>query len=61
MVDQRELTGERLAAEVLSLARNREARLRMGDAARNVARPDAARTIADQALALIGRAPTATD
>jgi UDP-N-acetylglucosamine--N-acetylmuramyl-(pentapeptide) pyrophosphoryl-undecaprenol N-acetylglucosamine transferase len=61
VLDQRDLTGARLAAEVLSLANNPDERVRMAAAARRVARPDAARTIADRALALIGRAFTATD
>ncbi|MBI4265515.1 MAG: undecaprenyldiphospho-muramoylpentapeptide beta-N-acetylglucosaminyltransferase [Acidobacteria bacterium] len=52
MVEQRELSGERLAAEILALASDREARRRMSEAARRLARPDAARVIADRVLAL---------
>ena len=44
MVEQRELTGERLAREILALARDdAAARRRMGEAAARLARPDAAR------------------
>jgi UDP-N-acetylglucosamine--N-acetylmuramyl-(pentapeptide) pyrophosphoryl-undecaprenol N-acetylglucosamine transferase len=58
VVDQRELTGERLAAAIRDLAADGERRLRMGAAARTLARPDAARTIVDRGLALVagGRA-----
>ena len=52
MVEQRELSGDRLAAEVLSLAADRERRRAMGDAARRLARPDAARVIVEKVLAL---------
>ena len=52
MVEQRELSGDRLAAEVLALAGDRERHLRMGEAAGRLARPDAARVIVDKVLAL---------
>ena len=52
MVEQRELTGDRLAAELLGLAADHERRRRMGDAARTLARPDAARVIVDKVVAL---------
>jgi len=52
MIEQRELTGDRLAAEMLSLAGDRERRRRMGEAARHLARPDAARMIVEKVLAL---------
>ena len=52
MVEQRELTGDRLAAEVLSLAEDAERRRRMRDAARQLARQDAAAVIVDKVLAL---------
>lgn len=54
MIEQRELTGERLAHEVLALASDAERRLRLGTAARGLARPDAARVIVDRVLALAG-------
>ena len=57
MIEQRELSGGRLAAELLSLAGD-AARLReMGDAARRLARPAAAGEIADRVLALARLAP----
>ena len=53
MIEQRELSGDRLAAEVLSLAGDRERRQRMGEAARRLARPDAASVIVDRVLELV--------
>jgi UDP-N-acetylglucosamine--N-acetylmuramyl-(pentapeptide) pyrophosphoryl-undecaprenol N-acetylglucosamine transferase len=52
MIDQRELTGERLAAELLALTANEIERLRMSKAAAQLARPDAARVIVDRILEL---------
>jgi UDP-N-acetylglucosamine--N-acetylmuramyl-(pentapeptide) pyrophosphoryl-undecaprenol N-acetylglucosamine transferase len=52
LVDQRELSGDRLASEIQSLAADAAQRKRMGDAARRMARPDAARVIVDRVLAL---------
>jgi UDP-N-acetylglucosamine--N-acetylmuramyl-(pentapeptide) pyrophosphoryl-undecaprenol N-acetylglucosamine transferase len=52
MVEQRELSGDRLAAEILALAGDEDRRRRMQVAARRMARPDAARAIADRILAL---------
>jgi UDP-N-acetylglucosamine--N-acetylmuramyl-(pentapeptide) pyrophosphoryl-undecaprenol N-acetylglucosamine transferase len=52
MIDQRELTGERLAGEITALAADAGRRGRMSDAARQMARPDAARIIVDKVLAL---------
>ena len=52
MVEQRELSGDRLASEVLSLAADADRRRRMGEAARRLARPDAARVIVEKVLAL---------
>jgi len=49
---QREMTGGSLAARVLALAGDRERRRRMEQAARRLARPDAAKAIVDRALAL---------
>jgi len=55
MVEQRELSGDRIAAEILALAGDHAHRRRMGEAARQMARPDAARVIVDRLLALAGR------
>jgi UDP-N-acetylglucosamine--N-acetylmuramyl-(pentapeptide) pyrophosphoryl-undecaprenol N-acetylglucosamine transferase len=49
---QEEATGPVLAARILALAGDREARSRLARAARSLARPDAARVIVDRALAL---------
>ena len=54
MIEQRDLSGERLAREVLALAADAERRHRLGTAARMLARPDAARVIVDRVLALAG-------
>ncbi len=56
VIDQRDLTGERLAAVVRGLADDEARRLRMAAAARTLARPDAARAIVDRALALVSAA-----
>ena len=52
MIDQRELTGDRLAAEIVGLVGDPSARSRMSAAARQMARPDAARLIVDRVLEL---------
>ena len=52
LVEQRDLSGGRLAAEIHALAGDDALRRRMGDAARRMARPDAARVIVDKVLAL---------
>ncbi len=52
LVEQRELSGDRLAAEIHALAGDQALRSRMADAARRMARPDAARAIVDKVLAL---------
>jgi UDP-N-acetylglucosamine--N-acetylmuramyl-(pentapeptide) pyrophosphoryl-undecaprenol N-acetylglucosamine transferase len=52
MVEQRELSGDRLAAEILMLAGDEARRRQMGAAARRLARPDAARVIVEKVLAL---------
>jgi len=54
LIEQRELTGERLAAAMLALAGDADRRARMADAARRLAKPDAASVIAGRAFALAG-------
>jgi UDP-N-acetylglucosamine--N-acetylmuramyl-(pentapeptide) pyrophosphoryl-undecaprenol N-acetylglucosamine transferase len=54
MIEQRDLSGERLASEVLSLAADHDRRRRLAAAAAAMARPDAARVIVDRVLALAG-------
>jgi UDP-N-acetylglucosamine:LPS N-acetylglucosamine transferase len=44
LVEQRELSGDRLATEIHALAGDEALRRRMSDAARQMARPDAAGT-----------------
>jgi len=56
MIEQRELTGDRLASELIALATDADERRRMAAAARGMARPDAARLIVDRILALAGAA-----
>jgi UDP-N-acetylglucosamine--N-acetylmuramyl-(pentapeptide) pyrophosphoryl-undecaprenol N-acetylglucosamine transferase len=55
LVEQRELSGDRLTTEIHALAADEALRRRMGEAARRIARPDAARVIVDRVLALAGR------
>jgi UDP-N-acetylglucosamine--N-acetylmuramyl-(pentapeptide) pyrophosphoryl-undecaprenol N-acetylglucosamine transferase len=52
LVEQRELSGDRLASEIHALAADSVQRKRMGLAARRMARPDAARVIVDKVLSL---------
>jgi UDP-N-acetylglucosamine--N-acetylmuramyl-(pentapeptide) pyrophosphoryl-undecaprenol N-acetylglucosamine transferase len=52
MLEQRELTGERLADAILTLVDRQDERRQMSDAARRLARPDAARAIADRIVEL---------
>jgi UDP-N-acetylglucosamine--N-acetylmuramyl-(pentapeptide) pyrophosphoryl-undecaprenol N-acetylglucosamine transferase len=54
VADEAGLTGDALAERILALAADPERRIRMGAAARQLARPDAARVIVDRALALVG-------
>jgi UDP-N-acetylglucosamine--N-acetylmuramyl-(pentapeptide) pyrophosphoryl-undecaprenol N-acetylglucosamine transferase len=54
MIEQRELSGERLAREILALAGDRLRRQKLAEAAAAMARPDAARVIVDRVLALAG-------
>jgi UDP-N-acetylglucosamine--N-acetylmuramyl-(pentapeptide) pyrophosphoryl-undecaprenol N-acetylglucosamine transferase len=55
VIDEREATGDRLAAAITALAGDRERRGRMAEAARSLARPDAAKRIADKVWELAGR------
>ncbi len=50
---QSDLTGHTLARRILTLATDRETRMRMSAAARKMARPDAAQMIVDRALELV--------
>jgi UDP-N-acetylglucosamine--N-acetylmuramyl-(pentapeptide) pyrophosphoryl-undecaprenol N-acetylglucosamine transferase len=52
MIEQRELTGDRLAAEIVGLAADVSARVEMSGRARAMARPDAAKVIVDRVLEL---------
>jgi UDP-N-acetylglucosamine--N-acetylmuramyl-(pentapeptide) pyrophosphoryl-undecaprenol N-acetylglucosamine transferase len=52
MIEQRELAGERLAQEVLSLAEQASRRAQYAAAARTLARPDAAAAIVDRIVDL---------
>jgi UDP-N-acetylglucosamine--N-acetylmuramyl-(pentapeptide) pyrophosphoryl-undecaprenol N-acetylglucosamine transferase len=55
MIDQRSLTGELLAAQIVSLAANQAERDSISAAARRMAKPDAARLIVDRVLQLAGK------
>ena len=52
LIEQKALTGERLASVISALAEDDARRLAMASAARRLARPDAARVIVDRALEL---------
>jgi UDP-N-acetylglucosamine--N-acetylmuramyl-(pentapeptide) pyrophosphoryl-undecaprenol N-acetylglucosamine transferase len=54
MIEQRDLTGDRLAAEIIALTGDAVERQRIATAARAMARPDAARVIVDRILQLAG-------
>jgi len=54
MIEQRDLTGDRLAAEIIALTGDAVERQRIATAARTMARPDAARVIVDRILQLAG-------
>lgn len=54
VIDQRELDGGRLVDRIFALIADSEGRRRMGEAARRLARPDAATVIARRALELAG-------
>jgi UDP-N-acetylglucosamine--N-acetylmuramyl-(pentapeptide) pyrophosphoryl-undecaprenol N-acetylglucosamine transferase len=55
VLEQRMLTGDRLAERILALASDVGRRQAMGRAARTLAKPHAARDIADRVLVLAGR------
>jgi UDP-N-acetylglucosamine--N-acetylmuramyl-(pentapeptide) pyrophosphoryl-undecaprenol N-acetylglucosamine transferase len=55
MIEQRSLTGELMASEIVALARNDADRASMGAAARRMAKPEAARVIVDKVLELSAR------
>ena len=55
LLEQRSLSGDALAGRILLLANDPARREAMGRAAKALARPDAARAIADKVLALAGR------
>jgi UDP-N-acetylglucosamine--N-acetylmuramyl-(pentapeptide) pyrophosphoryl-undecaprenol N-acetylglucosamine transferase len=55
MVEQRDLTGERLATELLALASDPSRRGQLATAATRLARPDAAAVIVDRILDLVRR------
>jgi UDP-N-acetylglucosamine--N-acetylmuramyl-(pentapeptide) pyrophosphoryl-undecaprenol N-acetylglucosamine transferase len=55
VIDQRDLTGHRLAARILALAADESKRAAMASAARRLARPDATKVIVDRAFELVGR------
>lgn len=52
MIEQRSLTGERLASEIVTLVRDEAGRAEMSAAARRMAKPDAAKVIVDRVLEL---------
>jgi len=52
MVEEREMSGDRLAAEILELAGDAARRGRIGEAVQGLARPDAAQVIAEKVLSL---------
>jgi UDP-N-acetylglucosamine--N-acetylmuramyl-(pentapeptide) pyrophosphoryl-undecaprenol N-acetylglucosamine transferase len=52
VIDQRDLTGDRLADRILALAADSDRRRQMSEAASRLARPDAASRIVDRALLL---------
>jgi UDP-N-acetylglucosamine:LPS N-acetylglucosamine transferase len=50
MIDQRHLSGDRLAHEILALVGNDTERRRMGQAAARLAKPNAATVIVDKVV-----------
>jgi UDP-N-acetylglucosamine--N-acetylmuramyl-(pentapeptide) pyrophosphoryl-undecaprenol N-acetylglucosamine transferase len=57
LIEQNQLNGETLAAAILGLANDPIRRRQMGEAARQMARPDAARVIVDKIVELAGDGP----
>lgn len=57
VIDERELTGERLAQSIVAIAREPKRRRKMAAAIRALARPDAAARIADRVWVLAGMHP----
>lgn len=55
LIEQGDLTGERLASRIIALAGDRDERRRMSDAARRLARPRAADDIVDEVIRLTER------
>ncbi len=55
MIEQRSLTGELLASEIVAMAQNDAERMTMSAAARRMAKPDAAKVIVDRVLELAAR------
>ena len=55
MLEQKDVTGDTLAARILALVGDNDRRGAMAAAARRFARPDAARAIVDRALELAGK------
>ena len=55
VIDERDLTGDRLADAIAMLVNDRDRRRRMGEAARTLARPGAAKAIADRIELLAGK------
>ena len=53
VIEQKDLTGERLATRITELIEDAATLQRMSDAARRMAKPDAARVIVDRALSLV--------
>ena len=56
LIEQKDLTGDALAARLLALTGDADRRAAIAAAARRFAKPDAARVIVDRALALAGAA-----
>ena len=54
VIDQNDLSGNRLAVRIVALAADADGRRRMSEAARRLARPEAAAMIATRALTLAG-------
>ena len=55
LLEQRDLTGARLAERIISIAGDRDRRVRMATAARSLARPRAAEDIVDEVIRLTER------